>query len=205
MTEGKGRVCIVDDDEAVRESLRILLFTAGYQTCLYESADVLLAEPTRPDVDVFLLDFRMPGTDGMTLHRQLLDEDCHVPVIFITGHGDIPLAVTAMQRGASDFLTKPFEEGELLEKIDTAISQYRDLRSELDEQQAIKSRLEELTARERDVLDLIVQGCSNKQAAARLDISPRTVEIHRARVMEKTGADSVATLVRMAGYLDPGH
>lgn len=205
MTEGKGRVCIVDDDEAVRESLRVLLFAAGYQTCLYESADVLLAEATRPDVDVFLLDFRMPGTDGMTLHRQLLDEGCHVPVIFITGHGDIPLAVTAMQRGASDFLTKPFEEGELLEKIDAAISQYRELCFELDEQQAIQARLEELTPRERDVLDLIVQGCSNKQAAAKLDISPRTVEIHRARVMEKTGADSVATLVRMAGYLDPGH
>lgn len=205
MGEAKGRVCIVDDDEAVRESLRILLFSAGYQTCLYESADMLLAEPSRPDVDVFLLDFRMPGTDGMALHKQLLDEGCRVPVIFITGHGDIPLAVTAIQRGASDFLTKPFEDGELLAKVEAAISQYRELRTEWDEQQAIQERLRELTPRERDVLDLIVEGCSNKQAAARLDISPRTVEIHRARVMEKTGADSVATLVRMAGYLDPGH
>jgi FixJ family two-component response regulator len=198
----KGRVCIIDDDEAVRESLRLLLFTAGYQTCQYASGDALLAEPDRPDVDVYLLDFRMPGTDGMSLHQQLVAEGCRVPVIFVTGHGDIPLAVSAMQRGAADFLTKPFEESKLLEKIDTAVSHFRALRVELAEQQALRARLEQLTPRERDVLRLVVQGLSNKQAAVELNISPRTVEIHRARVMEKTGADSVATLVRMASELD---
>lgn len=202
MSKGKGRICIVDDDEAVRESLRVLLFSAGYQSCQFESADAFLAEPSRPEVDAYLLDFRMPGTDGMTLHKQLVDEGCHVPVIFITGHGDIPLAVTAIQRGAADFLTKPFEDRELLEKIENAVRQFRALQSELDEIEAARVRLDELTPRERDVLDLIVQGHSNKQAAAHLNISPRTVEIHRARVMEKTGADSVATLVRMAGLLD---
>ena len=202
MMQDRGRVCIIDDDEAVRDSLHILLFSSGYQTCSFESADAWLEAAAPPDVDVYLLDLRMPGTDGMELHRRMLEQGCKVPVIFITGHGDIPLAVTAMQRGAADFLTKPFEEGELLEKIDAATSSFRARKSEMDEKQAIQERLNGLTPREQDVLGLIVQGYSNKQAAAKLNISPRTVEIHRARVMEKTGADSVATLVRMATQLD---
>lgn len=197
MSEPKGRVCIIDDDEAVREALRLLLFTAGYRSCQFESADAFLAEPQRPDVEVYLLDLRMPGTDGMQLHSILREEGCPVPVIFITGHGDIPLAVTAIQRGAADFLTKPFEQGELLEKIDSAVRQCRDARAAQAARKALQGRLADLTARERDVLDLIVQGLSNKQMAAALGISPRTVEIHRARVMEKTGADSVAELVRL--------
>lgn len=200
--QSKGRVCIIDDDEAVRDSLHILLFSGGYQTSSFESADAWLEATEAPDVDVYLLDLRMPGTDGMELHRLMLEQGSKVPVIFITGHGDIPMAVTAIQRGAADFLTKPFEEGELLEKIDVAISKFRAWESEMDEKRAVKQRLEGLTPREQDVLGLIVKGYSNKQAAAKLDISPRTVEIHRARVMEKTGADSIATLVRMATQLD---
>lgn len=200
--QDKGRVCIIDDDEAVRDSLHILLFTGGYQTCSFESADAWLEATEAPDVDVYLLDLRMPGTDGMELHRLMLEQGSKVPVIFITGHGDIPMAVTAIQRGAADFLTKPFEEGELLAKIEVAIGKFRALKSEMDEKRAVKQRLEGLTPREQDVLGLIVKGYSNKQAAAKLNISPRTVEIHRARVMEKTGADSVATLVRMATQLD---
>ncbi|HSM68186.1 MAG TPA: response regulator [Xanthomonadales bacterium] len=186
----------------MRDSLRILLFTGGYHTCSFESADAWLEATETPDVDVYLLDLRMPGTDGMELHRLMLEQGSKVPVIFITGHGDIPMAVTAIQRGAADFLTKPFEEGELLEKIEFAIGKFRAWKSEMDETQAVKQRLEGLTPREQDVLGLIVKGYSNKQAAAKLDISPRTVEIHRARVMEKTGADSIATLVRMATQLD---
>jgi len=199
--EKKGRICIVDDDEAVRESLRVLLFSSGYESVLFPSADHMLASDSRPDVDVYLLDLRMPGTDGMELHEILIGEGSRVPVIFITGHGDIPLAVTAIQRGAADFLTKPFEEGELLKKIAAAVSDNRRFRDEQHERSAQRARLDELTPRERDVMDLIVRGLSNKQVASSLKISPRTVEIHRARVMEKTGADSVASLVRMVTEL----
>ena len=199
----KGRICIVDDDEAVRESLRVLFFSAGYQSCQFESADAYLASDVKPDVDVFLLDLRMPGTDGMELHEQLIGMGSRVPVIFITGHGDIPLAVTAIQRGAADFLTKPFEDGELLEKIETAVLESRRIRYELDQQEALQERMNGLTPREQDVLTLIVKGRSNKQVAFELEISPRTVEIHRARVMEKTGADSVASLVRLVTSLSP--
>jgi RNA polymerase sigma factor (sigma-70 family) len=201
--ESNVRICIVDDDEAVREALRLLFFSTGYQTVLFESADALLAGDEWPDVDVYLLDLRMPGTDGMELHEIMIEQGSKTPVIFITGHGDIPLAVTAIQRGAADFLTKPFEDGELLEKVEAAIGQNRRIRSEAEQKEKLQARMDELTPRERDVLGLIVKGRSNKQVASELDISPRTVEIHRARVMEKTGADSVATLVRMVTSLTP--
>lgn len=199
--DDKGTICIVDDDEAVRESLRILLFSTGYKTVMFESADDYLATEDVPDFDVFLLDLRMPGTDGMELHEKLIESGSRIPVIFITGHGDIPLAVSAIQRGATDFLTKPFEDGELLGKIDSAVNQSRRIRSEIDLREELQSKMDGLTPREQDVLTLIVKGRSNKQVASELSISPRTVEIHRARVMEKTEADSVATLVRMVTSL----
>lgn len=197
-----GLICIVDDDEAVRESLRILLFSTGYESVLFDSADAFLASERQANVDVYLLDLRMPGTDGMELHEILIEEGSKVPVIFITGHGDIPLAVTAMQRGAVDFLTKPFQEGELLEKISEAVSDNRRIRDQEEEFHELHAKLAELTPRERDVMELIVKGNSNKQVASELKISPRTVEIHRARVMEKTGTDSVASLVRLVTSLD---
>jgi FixJ family two-component response regulator len=197
-----GTICIIDDDEAVRESLRILLFTSGYQTVQFESADAFLALEDIPSIDVFLLDLRMPGTDGMELHQQLIERESRVPVIFITGHGDIPLAVSAIQKGAFDFLTKPFEEGELLDKISLAIAEYRALQDELGQLQQLQACFESLTPRERDVMQNIVKGLSNKQIANTLSISPRTVEIHRARVMEKMEANSVASLVRMSTLLD---
>ena len=197
----KGTICIIDDDEAVRESLRILLFAEGFQSIQFASADEFLALEAEPDVDVILLDIHMPGTDGMDLHSQLVERESRIPVIFITGHGDIPLAVSAIQRGAFDFLTKPFEEGELLDKIEAAVKQVRQTRAELDELDELQERFSSLTARETDVMLNIVNGLSNKQVANTLNISPRTVEIHRARVMEKMNADSVASLVRMASTL----
>lgn len=198
MRSGKGLVCIIDDDEAVRESLRILLFSAGFETCAFESADAWLESDNRPPADVFLLDIRMPGTDGTELHQVMLEQGSRVPVIFITGHGDIPLAVAAIQRGATDFLTKPFEDGELIERIGSAIEHFH-LEQQRDRELAgLRKRFESLTPRERDVLELIVDGKSNKGVASALSISPRTVEIHRARVMEKVAAESVAELVRMA-------
>jgi two-component system response regulator FixJ len=198
----KGRICIIDDDEAVRESLRVLLFASGYQTCQFDSADAFLAQDHPPNVDVYLLDLRMPGTDGMELHKMLIERESRVPVIFITGHGDIPLAVSAIQRGAFDFLTKPFEDGELLKKIAAAIEQYRTLQRELDHVSELQARFDSLTPREVDVMLNIVRGLSNKKIADALSISPRTVEIHRARVMDKMAADSVAGLVHMATLLE---
>ncbi|NIN58522.1 MAG: response regulator [Xanthomonadales bacterium] len=197
-----GWVCIIDDDEAVRESLRLLLFASGFKSVQFESADAYLALDDPPEVDVFLLDIRMPGTDGMELHRQLIDRGSRAPVIFITGHGDIPLAVSAMHHGARDFLTKPFEEGELVSKITVAVREFRELRRELGEVARLRARLERLTPRESEVMSRIVGGLSNKQIARDLGISPRTVEIHRSRVMEKMQADSVAALVHMVSLAE---
>lgn len=190
-------VCIVDDDEAIRESLRMLLFAADMQSRVFESADDYLAAGAPDDFDCMLLDIRMAGTDGVALFQRLMDDRAPFPVIFITGHGDIPLAVEAIKQGAFDFLTKPFREGQLIERIEAAIGQYRAQRDERLDLKDIARRLVGCTPREREVLDLMVRGLPNKGIADALSISPRTVEIHRAHVMEKMAADSLPALVRM--------
>jgi len=170
---------------------------------VYESADAFLADGQHPPFDCMLLDIRMPGTDGLELFNILSRQHVAYPVIFITGHGDIPLAVSAIKRGAFDFLTKPFREGELLEKIRTAIEQHKAERERLLRLQAIQERVDACTRREQDVMRLLVQGLSNKGIAEALGISPRTVEIHRAHVMEKMGAESLPALVMMVAELEP--
>jgi len=195
-------VCIVDDDEAIRESLRMLLFTGGLGSCAYESADAFLADSDPPRFDCMLLDIRMPGTDGLELFHILHDRHLCYPVIFITGHGDIPLAVSAIKQGAYDFLTKPFREGELLSTVRAAIDHHRAEREQIRELQELQSRVESCTPRERDVMRLLADGLSNKGIAETLGISPRTVEIHRAHVMEKMAADSLPALVRMITLLE---
>jgi FixJ family two-component response regulator len=195
-------VCIVDDDEAIRESLRLLLFARGMNSCVYESADAFLADPAPPTFDCMLLDIRMPGTDGLELFRVLRARHHAYPIIFITGHGDIPLAVSAIKQGAFDFLTKPFREGELLEKIGAALQHYRSARQQLTELQQLQSRVDGCTPREREVMRLLVRGLPNKSIAESLGISPRTVEIHRAHLMEKMEADSLPALVRMITLLE---
>lgn len=190
-------VCIIDDDEAIRESLRLLLFAADMQSRVYESADHYLAAGAPQDFDCMLLDIRMPGTDGLDLFHRLIRGHAPFPVIFITGHGDIPLAVAAIKQGAFDFLTKPFEEGQLLNRIQAAIRRFRAQREERQDLREIAERLANCTSREREVLELMVQGLPNKGIADALDISPRTVEIHRAHVMEKMAAGSLPALVRM--------
>jgi FixJ family two-component response regulator len=195
-------VCIVDDDEAIRESLRLLLFAEGLRTCLYVSADDFLADETPPVFDCMLLDIRMPGTDGIELFRILNRKHLPYPVIFITGHGDIPLAVSAIKLGAYDFLTKPFREGELLEKVRAAIAYFQSSREQLLELQELQARVDSCTPREQDVMRLLAQGLPNKGIAESLGISPRTVEIHRAHVMEKMAADSLPALVRMVTALE---
>lgn len=190
-------VHIVDDDTAVRESLRLLLRSLGYQCLAYASGDEFLAafDPEQPGCAV--LDVRMPGMSGLELQDQLNRRGATVPVIFITGHGDVPMAVEAMQLGAFDFLQKPFREQDLIERIGRALARDRRIRAELAEQRDIRARLEALTPRERDVLELVTQGKPNKIMAAELGVSQRTVEIHRAHLMEKMGAGSLAQLVRM--------
>ena len=197
-------VCIVDDDEAIRESLRLLLFAEGLSSCVYESADAFLAEEQLPAFDCMLLDVRMPGTDGLELFSILSEKHLPYPVIFITGHGDIPLAVSAIKQGAYDFLTKPFREGELLEKVRSAIEQYQTAREQLQELQELQARVDSCTPREQDVMKLLARGLPNKGIAETLGISPRTVEIHRAHVMEKMAADSLPALVRMIAALESG-
>ena len=195
-------VCIIDDDEAIRESLRLLLYAGGLSSFVYESADRFLEEEEHPTFDCMLLDMRMPGTDGLELFKILNRKHLPYPVIFITGHGDIPLAVSAIKLGAYDFLTKPFQDGELLEKVRSAIDYYQSSREHLLELQDLQTRVDSCTPREQDVMRLLAKGLPNKGIAETLGISPRTVEIHRANVMDKMAADSLPALVRMITTLE---
>ena len=190
-------VMVVDDDAGVRNAMRSLLKSVGLVAALYPSAQDFLAayDPTQPGC--LVLDIRMPGMSGMELQQQLNLRGAVLPVIFMSGHGDIPMAVEAMQHGAFDFLQKPFRDQDLLDRIQKAIAKDGERRAALGERERIKVHLESLTDREREVMELMTQGKQNKAIAQDLGVSPRTIEIHRARVMEKMHAQSVAELVRM--------
>jgi FixJ family two-component response regulator len=194
---GNPKVMVVDDDSGVRNAMRILLKSVGLESVLYSSAQEFLAAYQPSLSGCLLLDIRMPGMSGLELQQQLNLRGAVIPVIFMTGHGDVPMAVEAMQHGAFDFLQKPFRDQDLLDRIQKAIAKDAQSRASLGEHERIRARLETLTAREREVLDLMIQGKQNKAIAQDLDVSPRTIEIHRARVMEKMEAQSVAELVRM--------
>lgn len=202
MSNPDCKICIIDDDEAIRESLRLLLFADGLSSCTFESADAFLKDGGCTEFDCMLLDIRMPGTDGLELFQILNRQQLPYPVIFITGHGDIPLAVSAIKQGAYDFLTKPFKEGELISRIHAAIEHHRSTREQVEESNQLQHRVDLCTPREHDVLRLLVKGLPNKGIAETLGISPRTVEIHRAHVMEKMEADSLPALVRMVAVLE---
>jgi len=195
-------VCIIDDDEAIRDALHLLLFAAGIPSHSYPTAESFLARTSGREFDCMLLDIRMPGMDGLELFHLLTKENVPYPIIFITGHGDIPLAVDAIKNGAFDFLTKPFQEGELLLKVKSAISHCENRREQIRYVQEIGRRADTCTPRERAVMELMVQGLPNKGIAQTLSISPRTVEIHRAHVMEKMEAESLPALVHMVALLD---
>jgi len=197
MKEQPATVCIVDDDEAVRGSLKLLFKSLGLASLAYASAAEFLAEFDPQRRGCLVLDIRMPGMSGLDLQQELNARGALVPIIFITGHGDVPMAVEAMQFGAMDFLQKPFRDQDLIDRIHKAIEKDRAGRELLGQREHIQARIAELTPREREVLDLIVAGKPNKIMAADLGVSQRTVEIHRARVMEKMGANSLAHLVRM--------
>jgi FixJ family two-component response regulator len=190
-------VFVVDDDRRIRESLIALLSSFDLHAIAFGSAAEYLAHP-KPDVAACLvLDVELPDLNGLELQRRIAEEN-HPHIVFITGHGDIPSSVRAIRAGAVDFLTKPFEEADLMRAIHAALAQDRDALSERAALDDLRRRLATLTPREREVLPLIASGLLNKQAAAELGISEVTLQIHRGRLMKKLGAASLAALVRMA-------
>jgi FixJ family two-component response regulator len=197
-------VFVVDDDDAVRSSLRMLLKSVGRTVVDYPSATAFLAAYKFDRPGCLVLDIRMPGMSGLELQDQLNERGAIVPVIFISGHADVPMAVEAVQHGAFDFLQKPFRDQDLLDRVQAAIERDSANRRQLHELDGLRQRLDSLTDREREVLDLVTQGKANKAMAGDLGVSQRTVEIHRARVMEKMEAGSLAQLVRMMIVLE-GH
>lgn len=201
MTTSNYFVYIVDDDERIREALGELLASHGMRAAGFGSArDYVGAD--KPDVPACLiLDVELPDINGLDLQREIAEGD-HPPIVFITGHGDIPSSVRAMKRGAVDFLTKPFSDADLMAAVHAAIAQDRERRSEHADLDVLKQRYLGLTPREREVLPLVVSGLLNKQAAAELEISEVTLEIHRRNIMQKMAAASFADLVRIAERLE---
>jgi FixJ family two-component response regulator len=202
-TNQRPTIFIVDDDSAVRDALKLLLRSVGQAVETYASAQEFLDSYGTDRPGCLVLDIRMPGISGLELQQKLNEKHSILPIIFITGHGDVPMAVEAMQAGAVDFIQKPFRDQDLIDRINQALEKDSSNRAALGERNDIRRRLETLTPREREVLDLVVQGKANKVIAGDLKLSQRTVEIHRARVMEKMQASSLAHLVRMV--LEVGH
>jgi FixJ family two-component response regulator len=193
-------VFVVDDDVSVRESLELLIRSAGWDPETYPSAQAFLSRP-RPDVpSCLVLDVSLPGLSGLDLQTRL-GVRSDLPIIFITGHGDVPMSVRAMKAGAVEFLTKPFGDDALLEAIAGALERSRAARDQEAERQALRDRYVTLSTREREVMALVVAGLLNKQIAGELGISEITVKAHRGKVMRKMGAGSVAELVRVAAAL----
>lgn len=200
--ETPGTVFIVDDDEAVRDSLCLLMEAESLPSKSYSSAMEFLEDGPHEEPGCLLLDIRMPQMSGIELRDQLLQRNTLLPIIFITGHGDVPMAVDAMKHGAVDFIQKPFRDDDLLERIHQALARNREDRDQAETLRDATQRLEALTPREKEVMALVVAGNANKVIAQDLKVSQRTVEIHRARVMDKMRARSIAHLVRLAGILD---
>src|SRR5215470_10794826 len=191
-------VFVVDDDQAVRQSLDLLIKSVGHRVQTFRSAQEFLDgyDPARPGC--LILDIRMPGMSGLELQKTLRERQIDIPTIFITGHGDVPVAVRALKDGAFDFLEKPFSKQLLLENIRDALKTDAEHRRRRGQKDGVTTRLACLTEREKQVMDLVVAGKVNKEVAAALGLSKKTVEVHRANVMQKLGVDSLADLVKLA-------
>jgi len=190
-------IFVVDDDDGMRRALGALLSTVGYKTAFFALPGEFLARFNVDEPGCLILDIRMPEMSGLEVQQQLNRAGAMLPVIFITGHGDVPMAVQAMKEGAYQFIEKPFRQQELLDHINHALQFDRDNRKDLALRAEVLRRMETLTPREKQVMDLVVEGEANKVMSIDLGLSERTVEIHRARVMEKMSARSVAHLVKM--------
>lgn len=194
-------VFLVDDDASVRRALARLLKTSGHDVETFASAEDFARRDHAISEGCIVLDVRMQGMDGMTLQQQLAAESCPLPIVFLTGHGDIPMSVQAMKLGAEDFLTKPVDEGLLLAAVQRALERNRRQQGALEERNTIRHRLNQLSARESEVLRCLLTGAMNKEIADHLGIVEKTVKVHRGRVLEKMGVHSVAELVWLCSQI----
>ena len=195
-------VFVVDDDPSVRSSLKFLMSSVGLQVESFDSADALLKRKMPDAPSCLVLDVRLRGLSGLDFQRELAARNCHMPIIFITGHGDIPMSVRAMKAGAVEFLTKPFRDQDLLDAVRIALEKDRERREREKEVSDLKERFDSLTPREQKVISMVVSGMLNKQIADQLGTAENTVKVHRSRAMEKMHAQSVAELVKMIDKLE---
>lgn len=196
-----GLICVLDDDEEVRSSLESLLRAAGYWVQCFATPEEFLACDAADAAVCLVLDVQLGGANGLDFQQELVESETPIPVILISGHGDIPMTVRAMRAGAVTFLSKPFEEHELLTAVQEAGVRDRNRRAELDASASVRAKFDSLSAREREVFGLVTSGLLNKQIASRLNLSEITVKIHRGNLMRKMRADSLANLARMAEAL----
>jgi len=207
MDESGPRIFVVDDDVSVRQGLSRLLRSKGYQVEAFSSGEAYLQEPPYPGPGCLILDFRMPGLSGIDLQARLIEIGCELPIIFLSGHGDIPVSVSAMKQGAVDFLTKPVDEVDLFEAVEHALVLHASIRARHESEDELNEKLRHLTRRELQVMRLLLGGARNKEIGTTLGISEKTVKVHRGRIMEKLEVSSAAELGRFGALvgIEPTH